>query len=413
MDLSKPGAFGKQFKCACCNNPWNQSDLSPATSTACRNNSKGFSGIDPDNFDTTVDLADNFYRWSNGGWMNRNTIPPEYSSWNTFMVLRDLNLDRLKAILDEASVAADPSDSEFAKVSSFYQTYMNETLIAEQGIRWLLPILARCHANNDATTLIADLHAKYNVRALFYISSTPDKKASTHSLGYFSQGGLGMPDRDYYFDADKASKREKYLVYITELLTLLGKHGVAEYANDVDCANAAKAVLAFETTLAGSHMTRTAARDPEKTYNKMSINKLNELTNEVSWASYLTRGVTTAALDWKTYCRLIGKPVDTLGDVNVAHVAAVIKAAQLASSPALSHYLCYYVANTFAPHLSPEFNDLHFAYHEKELKGTQEQRPRWKRSLDFVEYALGDALGQKYVQKHFAGTNLIDFGVKV
>jgi putative endopeptidase len=134
---SLPGAFARDFKCACCSNPWNQpEDANVAICSPCLKDSKGFSGLDPDNFDNTVSPTENFYLWSNGGWKAKNPIPQEYSSWNTFIVLRDLNLDRLQSIVDELGANSDSSanSEDLKKVKDFYCAFMDEDKIEELGV---------------------------------------------------------------------------------------------------------------------------------------------------------------------------------------------------------------------------------------------------------------------------------------
>jgi predicted metalloendopeptidase len=142
-----PGAFGKPFNCPCCKNPWNQTDDAATGAlfcAPCLSDDKGFKGIDPANFDDKVSPRDNFYLWSNGGWKAANPIPLEYSSWNTFIVLRDLNLDRLKAILDE--LGSSPSESS-AKLANYYSSFMDEATIEARGVSVLEEALKLCVAN--------------------------------------------------------------------------------------------------------------------------------------------------------------------------------------------------------------------------------------------------------------------------
>lgn len=142
-----PGTFGKPFNCPCCKNPWNQSEGGEGNPTGaifctpCLVDDKGFKGIDPANFDHTVSPKDNFYYWSNGGWMKENPIPLEYSSWNTFIVLRDLNLDRLKTILDELATT---SNEKTAKLADYYASFMDEATIDEKGASVLAELLNDC-----------------------------------------------------------------------------------------------------------------------------------------------------------------------------------------------------------------------------------------------------------------------------
>lgn len=202
----------------------------------------------------------------------------------------------------------------------------------------------------------------------------------------------------------KAEKREKYQEYIKALLHLYGNSGVASYADESVCAAAAAEVVAFETALASAHLTRTESRDPEKTFNKMTLRQLVKSTAPpLTWSAYLTKGCIAGPFDWYRYFELIGKPEDDLGYVNAAMVDALKKVTEQISSPSLRHYLAFHVANEFAPHLSEDFTQLQFQFYEKELKGTAEIKPRWKRALEMLEGSLGDALGILYVEKYFDG----------
>ena len=256
------------------------------------------------------------------------------------------------------------------------------------------------------------------------------------------QGGLGLPDRDYYTDADKADKRAKYVEYVATLFRLLGEAGpaaggavaavAAAYADPAACASAAAAVLALEECLAEAQLTRTESRDPVRTYNKMSVEALAAAASVPAGAG----GTSTGAWDWFRYFALAGKEAAALGDVNVSAPAAAARAHDVldgrsggdGGAASLSHYLVFHVLNTAAPFLPAAFVDAHFAFHEKELKGgscvtllctvpshppshpvvcffagTAELRPRWKRALEALEDALGEALSLLYVQKHFSG----------
>jgi predicted metalloendopeptidase len=248
--MNVPGNFGRRVKCPCCANPWDQTgDDSNSTSvdnmlcTPCLSDSKGVSGIDPENFDLTVSPRENFYLFSNGGWRAKNPIPNEYSSWNTFIALRDLNLDRLKVILEElesSSAGAEVSD-DHAKLADFYNSFMDEKAIETASAANLKDVMATCLGSTaDPTAALATLHSKYGIRGLFAMYSSPDKKNSKHSLCTITQSGLGMPDRDYYFDADKKEKRTKYHEYVTTMFTLLGTvGGVSAYSDAAECVIAA------------------------------------------------------------------------------------------------------------------------------------------------------------------------------
>lgn len=225
------------------------------------------------------------------------------------------------------------------------------------------------------------------------------------------QGGLGLSDRDYYFDKDKADKRERYVQYIAALLELIGVHSDSAqfdvYRNKEQVLAIARSILQYETSLASLHLTRAESRDPNRTFNKMSVDQLMKISKPaLTWAAYLAKGPETSSLfDWHRYFELIGKSSFQLGDVNVAMVDAVTGFPSLlaSSTSVLQHYLTFHCVNSFCAHLSRPFSITHFEFHEKFLQGTQEQLPRWKRALHAVENALGEALGQLYVSKYFAG----------
>lgn len=393
-------------KCPCCENPWNQDDsgLGSFVCAPCIKDDKGVPGLDPTNFDPTVNPVDNFYLWSNGGWKAKNPIPDEYPSWNTFVVLRDLNLERLKAIVDDLQVS-DKQSGEKNKLADFFNSFMDTTAIEATGITPLWPILQLCKSvKSNPEKVIAELHSSYGVGVLFALYSSPDKANSVHSLGSLYQSGLGLPDKDYYMDADKVDKRERYVQYASKLFGLLGANGVADYSTEVQCNAAACSLLEFEMELASAHLTRTAARDPLLTYNKMSIQDLNfrAKTYPISWKQYLATGL-PVPFDWSKYFMFVGKDAAAMGDINVATVDAITCLATMLQSPNLSHYLAFHVANSFATNLGAAFADLHFDFFDKFLKGTSVQQPRWKVALNKLESALGDELGKLYVEKHFGG----------
>lgn len=227
---------------------------------------------------------------------------------------------------------------------------------------------------------------------------------------------MGLLDRDYYFDEDKADKRAGYQLYIQKVFSLLGDAGVADYHTEEAQKEAARLVFQLETSLAGAHLTRTASRDPELTYNKMSLDGVTRhcqayatrrhkekqmlATSGVTWAEYLTQTPpilsappSSEFLDhrfsWEEYFKLMGKDRDELGDVNVSSVSGVEKAYELmclSDGPDLQHYLVFHTALSFSDcHLPMAFKEAHFEFYEKMLKGTMEMKPRWKSVLAELE----------------------------
>jgi putative endopeptidase len=420
--------------CACCSNPygmilvfssflsdsfyilsldrWNSSSDSksggsaPALSVAqlmycspCLSDSKGYSGIDPSNFDNSENLKENFYLWSNGGWRARNPIPGEYPSWGTFIALRDLNLDRLKVILEELQGAGGGGggggggegdlSGEAKKLADFYNSMMDEDGIETRGIAPLAPLFSLIDSDLPLPSIVATLHL-HGVKVFFSAYSTPDKSDASRTLLSISQSGLGLPDRDYYFDEDKEQKRLKYIDYIESILSLIQEI----VGKDVDLKAMAAGIFEFERKIAEAHMSKTLLRDPEKTFNKMSISKLVELTQQGDF-------------DWESYLQILKVRDFSAHDLNVATVDAISATISLMSSTdktVLRAYNLYHTVNSFCAHLSKSFVDAQFNFFEKELKGTAEQRQRWKRALEAIEESLGEAMGKLYTSKHFDPT---------
>jgi putative endopeptidase len=414
------GAFAKGRKCPCCNNPWNgiedadiilgstmNKNVNMLSCEPCLADNKGYKGLDPSNMDPSISCKENFYLYSNGMWKKNNEIPAEYSSWNTFIKLRDMNLDRLKVIVDELLSADSTASDDEQKLADFYSTALDENITESIGINALRELIDICkEASTNVTSAISKLHSRYGIRVLFSLSSSPDKKNSEHTIASISQSGIGLPDRDYYFDADKEDKREKYMIYIESLLALLyqGDPSLICYSTSMKRKLAAKEVLLLETALASAFLTRTECRDPELTYNKMTVDELKSLTKNITqWSTYLTRGVNITEVSWDEYFSSVGRASSELGDINVSMIKALQQINDTINHPSFYHYLVFHCLNSYAPHLPAAFVDVHFNFHEKELKGTAAQKPRWKRALEALEEALGDSLGVCYVMRYFSG----------
>jgi putative endopeptidase len=255
---------------------------------------------------------------------------------------------------------------------------------------------------------LAKLHLKFNVSPFFTLYSSPDRLNSNWTIANISQSGLGLPDRDYYFDEDKADIRDKYRQYIANVFKQLGISGYKpfQFNNPDDYQTIADRVFGLESKLAKSHLTRTQKRDPKVTYNKFSLAALDRLCSPpLDWGRYLAFGSNPKSGEflWKDYFHhLTPQP---LGDLNLSTVDAITTAIEIINTSSLDElvpYLIFQVLTRYSPHLSTDFIQLHFEFYEKVLKGTQELKPRWKRVLETLEEALGDALGQKYVQKYFS-----------
>ena len=342
--------------------------------------------IDPKNMDTSVKPGDDFFRYANGAWIKRTEIPPEYSLWGAFNELIERNNDALHTIAEKASkTPVDPKLSpETQKVGDYYASGMDEKMIEAMRTKPLQDEFNKIEMikeRQDVLAEIAHLHA-IGVNTLFEFGAGLDAKDSTRDIAQAVQGGLGMPDRDYYTkqDAEMKEAREKYVAHVTKMLTLLGEP--AEKASDE-----AKKILALETKLAEASRTRVQLRDPIKNYNKMGTHQLQDLTPDWNWSDY-----------FKTI-----NLVDP-GEINV-HQPEFFKAANdLFRSVSLDDwkaYLRWHLVDATAPYLSKDFVDENFDFKERVLRGTQQIKPRWKRVVLSEDGEIGEALGKLYVGFYF------------
>jgi putative endopeptidase len=341
-------------------------------------------GFSLSNLDRTCKPCDNFYEFAMGSWMKANPIPAEYSSWGTFQQLRDNNLTAMRAVLEAAEKANAPAGSNEQKIGDFYATCMDTTAIEAAGLHPIAEELKAIEAISDRTSLentVAKLQEE-GVGALFRFGSGQDIKDSTKVIAQASQGGLGMPDRDYYFRDDEKSKqlRVDYEKHVANMFVLA--------SDDADKAAAeAKTVMTIETALAKASRTRVELRDPEKNYNLMTLTEMKGLTPDWSWETFL-------------------HDVDSppVGQVNIRQ-PEFFKAMneQLASVPLpdWKTYLRWHVIHAAAPGLPERFVMENFDFYDKKLSGTKEILPRWKRCVQSTDRNLGEALGQVYVEKYF------------
>ncbi len=342
-------------------------------------------GIDPADLDTQVSACVNFNQYSNGGWMADNPIPAAYASWGTFTELAERNREELHAILEAAAKNTDaPEGSDERKIGDFYASCMDTGQVESAGAKPLEPELARIDAIHDLRSLqeeIARLQS-HDVNVLFNFGSQQDRKNSDQVIAGAAQGGLGLPDRDYYTKEDDKSKqiREQYTQHVAKMLEFLGDE-------PAKAEQEAKTVMGLETKLAESSMTRVERRDPDKTYHRMDATQLRALTPNFSWEGYFS-------------------------DLDYPHIAAVNVAQPkffevvnglLPSVPLddWKTYLRWHLVNAVAPSLSEKFVEEDFKFKGRILTGAKEILPRWKRCVTATDRQLGFALGKVYVQKHF------------
>jgi putative endopeptidase len=344
------------------------------------------SGIDLSAIDPSVRPQEDFWQFANGKWLAATAIPADRPGWDTFATLRDATQQQLRDVI-EAIDADRPGSAERRKLADLYGTFMDEARVEAAGVTGLGAELRRIRALRDKAALpalfahLADL----GVRTPWDFYVAPDARDATRYVGHLSQGGLGLPDRDYYLkdDAHFQTIRTAYRDHIVKVLALAGEPAAT---SDAD------AVVALEATLARLHWTRVENRDPIKTYNKRAVTTLPVLLAKADWRSYLTAaGVGT---DIRTLVVEQPSYLDGLG--------GVLREVPLATWRA---YLAFNLLSAYAPYLSAPFVAENFAFGQRTLRGVPEIQPRWKRAVGLVDGSLGFALGRLYVERYFPPAN--------
>jgi putative endopeptidase len=342
-------------------------------------------GVDLANLDRAGSPCGDFYQYAVGGWLKSHPIPPAYPRWGQFNEINQRNEDIQRKLLEK--FAADRhavAGSNIQKLGDFYAAGMDEVAIERTGLTPLQPMLKRIDALksiDELGALAAELQLA-GVGALFDIGSGPDEKNSDMVIAQLSQGGLGLPDRDYYTKTDDNSKktRDQYVEHVARMLTLGGTPAATAEAD-------ARQVLDVETKLAQASKTRVQLRDPEGNYHKMSFADAEKLAPHVGWPRFL-EGV---GLNGETVVN-VGQP---------EYFQALDQT--LASVPLATWkiYLRWHVLHSFAPYLHKQFVDENFKFYSQQLQGTKALLPRWKRVLSATNGALGFALGQEFVKVAF------------
>jgi putative endopeptidase len=338
------------------------------------------------NVDTTVNPAVNFVKYANGTWMKNNPIPASESRWGIYNLVQDETYARLREISENAG--KDPtaqSGTALQKIGDFYFTGMDSAGIEQKGIQPLQEELDRINAIKDMKGLleVVALFKTYGLDGFFSVSIYQDQKNSDKMALNVWQGGLGLPNRDYYFNTDARTKkvREEYIPHVTKMMQLLGEDPIAAKKH-------AEIIMKIETALAEKSRKLEDTRDPYKNYNKMSVAVVNKLTPSLNWNVFLTNvGVITPDTV------IVGQPEF------LKQVESLLKTTNVED---LKTYLRWHLVNGFADVLSKPFDNENFNFYGKILDGKKEQRPRWKRVLDNEEAGMGELLGQLYVQKYFS-----------
>src|ERR1035437_8823101 len=335
--------------------------------------------LDVSSMDKSADPCVDLYHYSCGGWQKNNPIPPDQTSWSVYAKLYQDNLTFLRGMLEQAAQPNEPRDAVTQKIGDFYAACMDESAVEKRGLAAIQPELdaiAQVKSAKDLTPLVARLQFtyfrySYTSSMLFSAGSVQDPDDSEHVIADVDQGGLGMPDRDYYTKDDAKSKetRERYLQHVQRVFELIGDGPAAAKQN-------AEAVVRLETAMAKASLTRVERRDPHKLVHKMKVADLIQLAPSLDWlAYYSSAGVPQFQilnLSWPAFFQ---------------EVNSQIKSAPLAD---WQPYLRWHVAHSRAPFLSAAFINENFEFYRKYLRGATELQPRWKRCVQYVDSDLGD-----------------------
>jgi len=358
----------------------------PGAAAAGNATSSPVSGIDLSYVDPAVRPQDDFYRAVNGKWLDTFEMPVDKARYGSFDKLREDTELQLKAIVEDVAKSTDAAPgSEAQKIRDLYNSFMNEAKIEDAGTKPLEPLFARIDAVRNKDD-VAALLARFNVLRIdapFAPVVHQDNRDSSKYVVDLRQGGLGLPDRDYYLDDKFSDVRARYAIHVEKMLAMAGERDAAESAREL---------IALESDLARVQWSRVENRDPVKTYNKVELTQLSTLAPGVDWKRWLTESGVDSRVDYL----IVAQPT---------YLTAFAKLLVDTPLPVWKAYFKWQLLNDAAPYLAKTYVDEQFAFQDTVLRGTPENRPRWKRGVEFVDTSIGEALGKLYVARHFPPEN--------
>lgn len=346
------------------------------------------SGVNIDNLDTTARLQDDFYQYACGGWMKNNPLDAEHSRYGAFDVLAENAQKDLRDIINTVSEQENPEGSIAEKIALFYNIGMDSVRLQEQGAAPLMPYLEKINSiktRDDVWKALLEMHHLGGF-ALFATFGESDPDEANMCIAWVYQSGLGLGDRDYYLtdEGNNVNIRKGYVDLMTKEFAMAG----FDKMMGVDAEKLAKNVMDFETRLAKAQNTRLENRDPQATFNRFTIEEASAMTPNIDWKGYfeamgILDGMKSFNIAQPNYIKEVNA---VLGDTDVN----VFKA-----------YFAWNAINAAASYLSDDFVEANFDFYGRLLSGREVNRPRWKRVTSTVDGAMGEALGQLYVEKYF------------
>jgi predicted metalloendopeptidase len=352
--------------------------------TAAKSGQVLTAGIATQYIESSGRAPDDFFEYLNGKWLKTVEIPSDKSSWGSFMELRENTLPQLRGIIESVAAKKAAAGTDEQRIGDFYASFMDEARLEQLGAAPLKPELDRISALKDKSELPALLAhlGKIGVGVPFDFGIHQDNKDSTKYVADIGQGGLGMPDRDYYLKADDkklADTKAKYQAHVEKMLAMAG---------DKNAAANAKAIVDFETEIAKVQWTKVELRDPIKAYNKVNLADMDKVAPGFDWKTWLD----AAGLSGKTTYVIVGQPT---------YLKAFVDVSNKTSIDTWKAYLSLHLIESYGSFLSKNFVDERFDFYGRTLSGVKEMEPRWKRGVGAVERSQGESLGKLYVAQYF------------
>lgn len=350
--------------------------------TSCKNNQSAKQDILASDIDTAIRPQDDFFEYANGRWLKNNPIPNAYKSWGIVNLVQNDLYDRLRKINEDA--VKSPAGNISQKIANFWNSGMDSAALEHQSLAILQPQLnaiENIKNINDVLSLAANFDV-IGVSSLFSSDISQDAKNSDLEAFYVDQGGLGLPNRDYYFNTDKRTTdiRNAYIVHIQKMLIIAGEDSITAKNESVNIFN-------LERKLAAASRKLADLRDPYKNYNKFLVNDFYKKTPNINWDEWLKQIGT--------------KNVDTVIVGQPEFFTALNK--ELNATPIIiwKTYMKWHLLNSLGGYVNTQFEKESFAFYGEKMSGLKEQKPRWKRVLEMEENAMGEALGQLFVKEYF------------